>query len=249
MTQHLTPIHSFQLLDDILSQYAVHPLSLNPHKTTITSFVALGNAILEKTSSAQLIITLKETLERILHALLDNFPENIFWDFDFIVSSMLNQALVAEESSVCFLESFGDKIVSLMNVFGKESEIRFRYVHDFIYGFDWAKWVQKDAQTRAIVEPFSLTFLDCLLARGKEILQLISVGDSKYHQLGTQQNYRNPFCFSREPEDEYRLLICLAEKQLIPVATWNWNACPVWNQPFHQIREQLSLELCIPKNN
>ncbi|MEC4817561.1 MAG: hypothetical protein SAK29_30470 [Scytonema sp. PMC 1069.18] len=248
MTQNFTSIHSFQLLDDLLAQYTIYPLSLNPHKTTSASFVELGNLIFRKTSNLQVIQTLRETLEHILYALLDNFPDNIFWDFDFMVRSMLTQALVTEESPGCFLETFGDKVVSLMHMFGKESEIRFRYVHDFIYGFDWAKWVQKDTQNRAIVEPFSMTFLDCLLARGKEILQLIRVGDTKYHRLTEQQNYRNPFCFSREPDDEFRLLTSLAKKQLIPVATWNWNACPIWNQPFHQMREQLSLELRIPRN-
>lgn len=234
---------TFQLLDEILAQRVVNPFSLNPHKTFITSFVELGNLIAEKTCDIQLIRSLKDTLERVLRALLHNFPENIFWDFDFIVSSMLRQALVAD-GGVSFLESFGDKIVSLMGLFGRQSEIRFPYAHDFIYGFDWAKWVQKDAQTRVVFEPFSLTFLDYLITRGKEILQLISINDTKYHKI-SKDCYRNPFSFSRQPEDEDRLLTYIAGKQLIPVATWDWNARPIWNKPFHQTREQISLELSI----
>ncbi|BAY46520.1 hypothetical protein SAMD00079811_41320 [Scytonema sp. HK-05] len=248
MKQNRKITHAFRLLDEILTQHTASPLSLNPHKTFATSFVELGSSIAEKTCDIQLINSLSNTLERMLRAMLHNFPENIFWDFDFIVSSMLKQALVAEASAVSFVESFGDKIVSLMELFGSQSEIRFRYVHDFIFGFDWAKWVQNEAQTRAVIEPFSLTFLDCLISKGKGILQLIRVGDARYHQL-REQCYRNPFCFSREPEDEQRLLTYLAAQQLIPVPAWNWNARPVWNKPFHQLREQLSLKLNIPKNS
>jgi hypothetical protein len=33
------------------------------------------------------------------------------------------------------------------------------------------------------------------------------------------------------------------------VAAWNWNAQPVWNKSFHELREQLSLKLNIPQNS
>ncbi|MBR8833899.1 MAG: hypothetical protein DSM106950_07620 [Stigonema ocellatum SAG 48.90 = DSM 106950] len=234
----------FRLLDEILAQQCINPLSLNPHNPLITSFVDLGNLVTQKTHDIEIIASVRDTLERILDALLQNFPENIFWDFDFLVSSMLTQALVAEDSAVSFLESFGDKIVRLMELCGRQSEIRFCYVHDFIYGFDWAKWVQKEARTSIVSEPFSLTFLDYLLARCQEILRLIKVDDVRYHRLA-EKCYRNPFRFSRTPEDERRLLTYLALNEFIPVAAWDWNAHPVWNQPFHQIREQLSLKLNI----
>ena len=246
MKQNLIP-SQFELLDEILAQQSINPLSLNPHKSLTTSFVELGNLVTQKTRDLELVESLRETLEHILDALLQNFPENIFWDFDFIVSSMLRQALVADAGAISFLESFGNKIVSLMELYGRQSEVRFCYAHDFMYGFDWAKWVQKEAQTRTVIEPFSLTFLDYLLTRGKEVLQLIKVGDPKYHRLA-ENCYRNPFGFSREPEDERRLLIHLALNQQIPVAVWNWDARPVWDKPFHQIREQLSLKLNIAKN-
>jgi len=246
MKQNLIP-SQFQLLDEILAQQSINPLSLNPQKTLTTSFVELGNLVTQKTHDLQLVASLRETLERILDALVQNFPENIFWDFDFIVSSMLRQALVADAGAIPVLESFGDKIVSLMDLCGRQSEIRFCYVHDFVYGFEWAKWVQKEALTRAAIEPFSLTFLDYLLTRCQEILQLIKVGDPIYHRL-TGKYYRNPFYFSRKPEDEHRLLAHLALNQHIPVAAWNWDTHPIWNKPFHQIREQLSLKLNIAKN-
>ncbi|MEH2273390.1 MAG: hypothetical protein V7K40_00805 [Nostoc sp.] len=244
MKQKLTPTHTFQFIDEILAQQSVNMLSLNPQKRLITSFAELGNFITEQNTDIEFITTLQETLESIVRTQLQNFPENIFWDFDFLVSSMLRQALVADEGGVDFLKLFGKKMVLLIEMFGNKTQMRFRYVHDFMYGFDWARWVQKEPQNRAHIEPFSLVFLDYLLVKGKELLQRINHGQITCYKL-CETGYRNPFTFSREPEDEYRLLTYLAEEQLIPVAVWNWNACPVWNKPFQEIRQQLALKLNI----
>jgi hypothetical protein len=244
MKQELTPTHTFQYIDEILAQQSIQLLSLNPQKTLITSFAKLGNLITEQNTEIEIILTLQKTLGNIVHTQLQNFPDNIFWDFDFLVSSMLRQALVADEGAINFLNIFGEKMVSLIEMFGSKTEIRFRYVHDFMYGFDWARWVQKEPQKRAHIEPFSPVYLDYLLTKGKEILQRISHGQATSYKL-CDTGYRNPFAFSREPEDEYRLLTCLAEEQLIPVAVWNWNASPVWNKPFQEMRQQLALELNI----
>ncbi|MEH2200638.1 hypothetical protein [Nostoc sp.] len=244
MKQELTPTHTFQYIDEILAQQSINLLSLNPQKTLVTNFAELENLIVQESSDIQIIITLQETLESIVRTQLQNFPENIFWDFDFMVSSMLRQALIADEGAVPFLKLFGEKMVSLTKMFGINTEIRFRYVHDFIYGFEWARWVQKEPQNRAHIEPFSLVFLDYLLVKGKELVQRINHGQVVSYKL-CDTGYRNPFTFSREPEDEYRLLTSLAEEQLIPVAVWNWNASPVWNKPFQEMRQQLALKLNI----
>ncbi|MEH1818363.1 MAG: hypothetical protein V7L31_04570 [Nostoc sp.] len=244
MKQELTPTHNFQFIDEILAQQSVNLLSLSPEKTLITSFAELGNLITEQNTDIKIIITLQETLESIVRTQLQNFPENIFWDFDFLVSSMLRQALTADEGAIPFLKIFGAKMVSLTEMFGNKTEMRFRYVHDFIYGFEWARWVQKEPQNRAHIEPFSLVFFDYLLVKGKELLQRINHGQVVSYKL-CETGYRNPFTFSREPEDEYRLLSYLAEEQLIPVAVWNWNASPVWNKPFQEMRQQLALKLNI----
>ncbi|MEH1883001.1 hypothetical protein [Nostoc sp.] len=244
MKQELTPTHTFQYIDEILAQQSIHLLSLNPQKTLSTSFAELENLITEQNTDIQLLTNLQETLESIVLTQLENFPENIFWDFDFLVSSMIRQALVADEGAIPFLKVFGEKMVTLIEMFGTKTEIRFRYVHDFIYGFEWARWVQKEPQKRAQIEPFSLVFLDYLLAKGKELLQRISHGQVTSYKL-CDTGYRNPFTFSREPEDERRLLAYLAEEQLIPVAVWNWNASPVWNKPFQEMRQQLALKLNI----
>jgi len=244
MKQKLTSTHAFQFIDEILARQSVNLLSLNPQRRLITSFAELGNLITQQNTEIKLIITLQETLESIVYTQLQNFPENIFWDFDFLVSSMLRQALVADQGAIPFLKVFGEKMVSLTEMFGNKTEMRFRYAHDFMYGFDWARWVQKEPQNRAHIEPFSLVFLDYLLAKGKELLQRISHGQITSYKL-CDTGYRNPFTFSREPEDEYRLLTYLAEEQLIPVAVWEWNACPVWNKPFQEMRQQLALKLNI----
>jgi hypothetical protein len=244
MKQEVTPTPTFQLIDKILAQESINLLSLNPQKTLITSFAELGNLITEQNIDIKLLTTLQETLESIVRTQLQNFPENIFWDFDFLVISMLRQALIADEGAVPFLKVFGEKMVSLTEMFGNKTEIRFRYVHDFMYGFEWARWVQKEPQNRAHVEPFSLLFLDYLLVKGQELLQRINHGQITSYKL-CDTGYRNPFTFSREPEDEYRLLTYLAEEQLIPVAVWNWNASPVWNKPFQEMRQQLALKLNI----
>jgi hypothetical protein len=235
---------SFYILDEIFEQNSIQPLSLNPGKKLITSFAEMGNLISEQTTDTQFIKTLYDTLEIIIHAQIQNFPENIFWDFDFLVNNMIRQALVNEIGAVNFLEIFAHKVVLLMQLFGKHTELSFHYVHDFIYGFDWARWVQKEPENRAFIEPYNLIFLDDLLLRGQELLQLIHQDKVKYYKL-SEAGYRNPFCFSREPEDEQRLLTCLARENLIPVAVWNWNAQPVWDQQFQYIREQYARKLNI----
>ncbi|RCJ38839.1 hypothetical protein A6769_07300 [Nostoc punctiforme NIES-2108] len=244
MKQKLTSTHTFEFIDEMLAQQSVNLFSLNPQKILMTSFAELGNLIAEQNTDIQIITTIQQTLESIVRTQLENFPENIFWDFDFLVSSMLRQALTADEGAINFLKTFSKKMISLTEMFGNKTEMRFRYVHDFMYGFDWARWVQKEPQNRAHVEPFSLVFFDYLLAKGKELLQRINHGQVISYKL-CETGYRNPFTFSREPEDEYRLLTCLAEEQLIPVAAWNWNANPIWNRPFQDMRQQLALKLDI----
>ncbi|TVP60993.1 MAG: hypothetical protein EA343_15845 [Nodularia sp. (in: Bacteria)] len=244
MKHNLKPNHLFQCLDEVLAQQSVNPLTLNPQKNVITSFVELENLITTSTTDKEIILALRDSLELIIYAQVQNFPENIFWDFDFILSSMVRQALVADEGAIAFLECFGKKMVLLIELFGIKKEIRFRYVHDFIYGFDWARWVQKEPQTRSNSEPFSLVFLDYLLLKGEKLVKQLNYGQVTSYSLGNT-GYRNPFDFSREPEDEHLLLTSLAREKLIPVEAWNWDTSPVWNQPFQEMRQQLALKLNI----
>jgi hypothetical protein len=242
MKSKIISTYNFEILDEIITQNGIRPLSLNPNRNLITSFREMGDLIAENTCDTQVIDSLYHTLEIIVHAQLINFPENIFWDFDLMIFSMLEQALIAEDGAIVFLECFGRKIVDLMNMFGCGGKIRFRYVHDFMYGFDWARWVKKDPENRSNIKPFSPIFLDYLLAKGKEILSLISIDDKRYNHISSH-SFRNTFCFPRDVEDEYRLLTYLADYGLIPVNAWNWNAAPIWNKPFDEIREQVWLKI------
>jgi hypothetical protein len=244
LKQQITTNYNFQKIDEILERASVKLLTLNPQKRFMTSFVELGNLITEATTDSQIITTVINTLEIIVSAQMRNFPDNIFWDFDFMVSGMLRQALAEKDGAIAYLEKFADKMVSLNEIFGIQGEIKFRYVHDFIYGFDWARWVQRNLKTLGYVEPFSLVILDYLLNRSDEIALRIHQNHCQHYKLCVK-GYRNAFGFSREPENEYRLLTNLAQKRLIPVPAWSWYGVPTWNQPFDNLRQEVALELNI----
>ena len=60
---------------------------------------------------------------------------------------------------------------------------------------------QIDPEPRAEHGPFSSTFLSYTKQRGEELVELIARNDAKYHRLADDAVARNPFGFSREPED------------------------------------------------
>ena len=229
---------AFQDLDALFTAHKVEPLSLCPDRTLATRFTELERSVVRPNLTPDLTALLTSTLEEVVDSMLRHFPGNIFWDFDFFVASVVRQALV-EKDPAHFLKLFGKKVVTLMRLFGKGSDIHFRYLHDFSYGFDWARWVQKEPEARQFVQPFSLTFLDYLCERGRELLQLIAADDQKYHRIA-DDSYRNPFAFSRQPTEEAHLLTQLSRRQLLPLEAWKGNAIPVWNKPFERLREQLS---------
>lgn len=242
MASNLLPLHHFEQLDQIIYQHQIIARSLNPQKNQCTSFQQLGDLVVTVCTDGKTIDLIQNSLELILIAQIQNFPENIFWDFDYIVREILQIALNNQYSIEQHLEEFTSKMVSLMDLFGNNHEICFRYVHDFSYGFDWARWVQKQPQQRSQTHPFNDTFLNDLLQRGHAMIQAIA-SDSNDQYRACQNSYRNSFNFSREPEDEYRLMTILASYQLIPVPTWDWNATPTWDKPFDQLREQVSRKL------
>ena len=89
-------------------------------------------------------------------------------------------------------------LVDVQARYGARSAIRFRYVHDFIYGYDWARWVAREPETRTAIGPYDPVFLQRMRHRADELLELIQTNDKNYPQL--EQNIsRNPFGFSREP--------------------------------------------------
>lgn len=193
-------------------------------------------------------ITLKLEVARAIYTIVrteqQHFPENIFWDKQYLVRYLLDQA---QGQGMGYIREFAHTFTELLALFGRGSAISFRYVHDFMYGFDWAKWVKKDREQRSHIAPFSLEFMHGMMQRGQELLQLIEENDQKYHQLGSGEKYRNPFAFSREPADETRLLRGLAAQGMIPVPAWDWNATPRWDLAFADARQALSSQLGILK--
>jgi hypothetical protein len=123
-----------------------------------------------------------------------------------------------------------------MRLYGQQSKIRFRYVHDFMYGFDWARWVRRDPASRVEADPFGLIFLNESESRGRGILDLIEADDTWYPRL-EEGVARNPFPFSREPEDELVLYRDLSARGFIPVRAWRVDATPDCSRDFDAFRE------------
>jgi hypothetical protein len=115
-------------------------------------------------------------------------------------------------------------------------------VHDFIYGFDWARWVRRDPGARLDTGPFSLRFLEQIETRGRDILTLIEADDAHYPKL-SGPGARNPFSFSRDPDEELALYRRLAERGSIPVEAWRLDAQPDASRDFDRLREEAAESL------
>jgi hypothetical protein len=133
-------------------------------------------------------------------------------------------------------------LVDVQALYGVHSAIRFRYVHDFIYGYDWARWVAREPQARAAIGPYDPIFVQRMRDRSAELLALIHANDDTYPPLAPNAA-RNPFGFSREPAAESALLFKLASADLIPVEAWRADSVPNWNRPYGELRERQAREL------
>ncbi|MCB9591289.1 MAG: ferrochelatase [Sandaracinaceae bacterium] len=207
--------------------------TLDPSRAEATSSVALYATLAPRCQGIPgMAEALAGGLVSVADATIEHFPDNQLFDFDALAA-----ALVRDSADAAALAATFDDVVSLHALFGRRTAIRFRYVHDFVYGFDWAKWVRRDPAKRAGVGPFQRRFLKVLLGRGQELLQLIATDDAKYPLLSDDQP-RNPFSFSREPADELRLHRELAAEGLLPVEAWRVDAVPVWDRPFADLRAE-----------
>lgn len=186
---------------------------------------------------------LAATASAVAESQLESFPENIFWDFDFYLASIHDEASRSADYAE-HLEKVTVITVKLMRMYGQKSTIRFRYVHDFIYGFDWARWVRRGVEARVRVNPFSLDFLQQVESRGRDLLSLIEADDDVYPKLGGDGS-RNPFPFFREPKDELRLYRRLAAEGCIPVEAWRVDARPDATRDFDAMRERAAQSLGI----
>jgi hypothetical protein len=212
-------------------------LSLGPGRPRATSLASLVARSTGADAEPAFVRAVSVGVARIAHAMLQAFPDNLFWDFDFLTASLVRHARAAQQQ-VADLEGQVDAIVELQEQFGHETAISFRYVHDFLYGFDWARWVAKAPPQRASVGPFDPRFIAVMHRRGVELLETIDRGgDAKYPPLAGER-HRNPFGFSRAPRAEIVLHRHLARRGLIPVEAWRPNARPQWSRDFTELRRR-----------
>jgi hypothetical protein len=198
--------------------------TLDPERELATPLVDVhARALVELPSErrAALAEPLATGLIELALAQLDAFPGNLFWDLDLIACEVARETGEAEtlaEARVTLDDRFA-RMARLQALYGRATAINFSFVHDFVYGYDWVKWLSR-TRTESIVRPFGLEFLSFMQRRGLELLDLIAADDREYPLLADHQP-RNPFPFSRAPADELRLHRELARRQLIPVPTWS----------------------------
>lgn len=224
--------------DEAIHDLSAGPSSLRPGADRARSLVELVQT-LGRGRDAELVAAFGVGLATIVEAQLEHFPETIFWDLDFMAAEILRGRDAPQIAALC------RDIAALQAQYGRRSVLAFRYVHDFTYGYDWAKWVMQDPAQRGTVRPFDPAFIAYLKVRGAELVELIAHDDDKYPKLPDGRP-RNPFGFSREPVHERALFEGLARRDLLPVQTWDVHAQPVADRPFAALREDLAAELHVP---
>jgi hypothetical protein len=223
---------------DVSLEARVTLSSLCPGRARATPLASLAEQLLPRNAPLEVAAAFAGSLSDIGEAIQRNFPGNLFWDLDFLAAWLLRidgNAEPAERAHA--MERAARAIVSLHNLFSHASRIQFRYAHDFLYGFDWAKWVARAPEARAHVEPFGLEFVHGMQQRGAEILALIARDDDKYPNINPGSD-RNPFRFARDPRAEDLLHRDLAARGSLPLAAWSVAAEPVWDRPYAELRNE-----------
>ncbi len=247
MARRSLPPHVEELLgstDAFLASRGHARRTLEPGGKRPRTLVELGRRVLPADAARaplheQQEIAWAMALSDLARVIALQFPENLFADLDHVGATL--RAVVEREGHVA-LERAIDPLVRIHRAYGRASNIRFRYVHDFLYGFDWARWVARDPATRASIGPFDLVFLEHSERRAGELEALIAVDDATYPRLAPGA-YRNPFPFDREPASEARLLASLAADGMVPIAAWTQRPQLVWNRPYASEREARAVQL------
>jgi hypothetical protein len=231
-------------IDDRLQRRSEPMLSLGASRSRAPLPSELIESLRSSGDDAAFVEALVDGVEAVYEAILRAFPHNLFWDMDALFAAVLCEARGApgQAEAADVLHHRLGAVARLQDVFGR-GPINFRYIHDFVYGFDWAKWVAREPAERATVGPFDEVFIAAMHARGRELLDVIERDvDEKYPPL-RGEGARNPFGFSREPQDEIRLHRELALRGLIPVAAWTPNPDATWDRPYADLRAAVAAEL------
>ncbi len=221
----------------MIDQRPLGALTLDPTRSSATPLTEVVSALADSRQSPHLAAAAAAVAE----AQVQSFPENLFWDFDFYLASIHRRA-AATPDYPSHLENVTGITVGLMRLYGQQSPIRFRYVHDFMYGFDWARWVRREPAARREAEPFGLDFLRQTQSRGRDIVALIDADDDLYPKLAEGAS-RNPFPFFREPNDELPLYRLLAARGDVPVEAWRLDARPDPGRDFDALRQDAAASL------
>lgn len=230
-------------LDRRLTQVVGVPLTLDPTRERATTMRALGEILLAEEDDPHVMGAFAQTLETIVDAQLHNFPENIFWDFDYMAARLLHDGQRWPQGVVDYLRRVSLMMARLEYMFGCRSTIRFRYVHDFIYGFDWARWVGLDPEHRGPIGPYDQRFLRYVLQRGEQIVHLTTGVTSSYPLINPNE-WRNMFAFRRDQEAEAALLRDLAGSGMIPVMAWRIDAqLPASKHAYSDYRRERAIAL------
>lgn len=224
-----------QAADALLFEHSV-PRTLAPDRSRATLPSELAAELLQPGDPADVQQAFAAGLRAVVVAVIEAFPDNLFWDLDHLVATVLSAGR-REPNPAAAIESRFASIAELQHRFGQASSIRFRYIHDFIYGFDWARWVAKDPAARASVGPFDAAFVERMHRRGRELAETIARGDDEKYPPLPRGTDRNPFRFQREPDVELELHRLLARQRKLPVQAWQVHAVPRYDAPFTQLRE------------
>ena len=216
------------LLGDAASLDTRRPRALLPAE--------LAARLMEEHSGEDKARAFAQGLDEVVRALAEDFPENIFWDLDYLACRMWNAGGPEE------VLGYARRVATLCRGFGNKSQLRFRYAHDFLYGYDWARWVVRQPEKRATIGPFDLAFFDYLEGRLRTLVELIADNDTKYGKLQGQE-FRNPFAFCREPREEAHLHQVLAQADFIPVKAWRFDGDCRWDLPFTDLRTEAARRL------
>ncbi len=225
-------------------------LTLAPSGGLPRSLVALAEALLPPSAERlplhdQQAIAWAMALSDLARAIAREFPENLFADLDHVAAEL--RRVVADAGHVA-LERTIDPLVRIHRIYGKSSRIRFRYVHDFLYGFDWARWVARDPASRGRVGNYDLAFLAHVEKRAEELDALVGQNDPSYPPLAPGA-FRNPFPFDREPRAETALFQALARADLLPIRAWDARAPhSASDRPFTALREERARDLGLARS-
>jgi hypothetical protein len=212
--------------------------SLDPAREEAMSFEELAVALRFPQRDPRVVEATGVMAGALVRAVAEHFPENIFADYAALVEACV-EAAEGSPDPLATLAETGRALVDLQALFGRRTTIRFRYVHDFLNGYDWAKWVQREPDTRAHVGPYAMPFLRHMLARGQEMLGLIDADDGTYPRLRDARP-RNPFRFDREPSAEVALHRSLAARGDQPLRPYlvasRGEAVGAWDRPYQELR-------------